>query len=422
MKAEIIYIGTELLLGQILNSNAVFLGRELSALGIDCYFQTIVGDNKDRIKESFRIALERANLIITTGGLGPTSDDLTTECWAELFDEKLILDEKVLENIKQIFARRNRVMAESNIKQAFRPASSDLLQNPIGTAPGIIWDLTKQCKKHNLGNGEYKLAMTFPGVPREMQAMWKETAQSFLARKLSGQNILVWKELKFYGIGESALAEQVQDLLNMKDPTVAPLAGKAECRLRLATKAPTEEIGLKRLKSTEEEIFKRVGKFVYGFNDDTLESVVAQKLKKQNLILALAESCTGGLLSQRLTDIPGSSAYTKTNIVAYANESKIQLLKINPALIERFGVVSEEVAIEMAEGIRELAKADIGLSITGIAGPDGGSKEKPIGTVYIAIAYKNLKKAKKFSFGQSIRSDNRWLASQEALNWLRQIL
>ncbi len=417
MKAEIIFIGTELLLGQILNSNAVFLGQELASLGIDCHFQTIVGDNKERVQLAVQTATQRADLIITTGGLGPTSDDLTHESLSELFAEELKLDQKVLEHIKEMFKKRNREMADSNAKQAYRPASADLLFNPIGTAPGIIWDISKKCK-----TTDTKLILTFPGVPSEMKAMWKEIAKPFLIEKLEPKQVLVYKELKIYGLGESSLAERVQDLLDLQDPTIAPLAGRAECRLRLATKAETKEIGFEKLKTIEDEIFKRVGEFIYGFDDETLESVVANKLKKQNLTLALAESCTGGLLSQRLTELAGSSAYTKTNIITYSNESKTKMLQVEPNILEQFGAVSEEVALQMAEGVQKLAQTDLGLAITGIAGPDGGSIQKPIGLVYIAISYKNLKQAQKFDFGQATRSDIRWLASQSALNWLRKII
>lgn len=418
MKAEIIFIGTELLLGQILNSNAVFLSQELNFLGIDCHFQTIVGDNKKRIQEAVQIALQRStDFIITTGGLGPTSDDLTHESLAELFNEELKLDQKVLNHIEELFKKRNKIMTTSNAKQAYRPASADLLFNSVGTAPGIIWNISSKCQSPN-----NTIILTFPGVPREMQTMWKEVAKPFLAKKTTGGQVLVYKELKFYGIGESALAEKVQDLLDLDDPTIAPLAGKAECRLRLATKAQNQAQGLEKLKPIEDKIFARVGEFIYGFDDQTLEMVVAEKLKSQNLTLAIAESCTGGLLSKRLTDLAGSSAYTKMNIITYSNESKNEILKVELSALNSFGAVSEEVALQMAEGIKQLAKTDIGLSITGIAGPEGGSPEKPIGRVYIAISYKNLKQAQKFDFGHGTRSDIRWLASQEALNYLRKVL
>ncbi len=422
MRAEIIYIGTELLLGQILNSNAVFLGGELASLGIDCYFQTVVGDNKDRIKESFQTALSRADLVITTGGLGPTSDDLTTECWAGLFNESLILDEKVLKHIEELFKKRNRQMPITNQKQAQRPKTADLLPNPVGTAPGIIWDVTEHCKNFGFGNGEQKLVLTFPGVPRELHAMWEETARPYLAKLGGGSGQLVWKELKFYGIGESALAELCQDLLDLNDPTVAPLAGRAECRLRLATKAQTQEFGQAKLLPIEEEIKKRAGNFLYGFNSDTLESLVAQKLKTQNLTIALAESCTGGLLSKRLTDLPGSSSYVKCNFVTYSNESKTKLLGVSKQVLEEQGAVSEEVAKQMAEGARKVSETDYGLGVTGIAGPDGGTPEKPVGTVYMAIASENKTEVKKFNFGSAARDDIRWLSSQEALFWLTKLL
>jgi nicotinamide-nucleotide amidase len=421
MRAEIICIGTELLLGQIINSNAAFLGAELGALGIDCYFQTVVGDNKERIKESFKLALKRADLILTTGGLGPTSDDLTTECWAEFFEQSLVLDPEVLKHIEELFAKRNRPMAASNRKQALRPNGANLLSNPVGTAPGIVWDVSELCKKYNLGEGQNKLIMTFPGVPRELKAMWSDSYR-LLAKKMAGEKVLVWKELKFYGIGESLLAEKVQDLLDLNDPTVAPLAGHGECRLRLATKAGGQEEGLEKLKKFEETIRERVGEFIYGENADTLESLVAYLLKTKKQTLAIAESCTGGLLSQRLTEIPGSSEYTLLNIVTYSNESKKQILNVSQASLEHHGAVSEEVAYEMASGIKKLAGSDYGVSLTGIAGPDGGTTDKPVGTVYIGLATPDKLEVKNFSFGKATREDIRWLSTQEALNWLRQVL
>jgi len=419
MKAEVIYIGTELLLGEVLNTNAVFLGSELMSLGIDCYFQTVVGDNKDRIKESFQTALQRADLVITTGGLGPTPDDLTTECWAEFFDKELILDEVVLEEIKDKFKKLNRTMSPSNAKQAYRPQTADLFPNPAGSAPGIIWDVKELCEQKNISTSDFKIVMTFPGVPRELKAMWKTTARDFLSSKIDASQKLFWKELRFYGIGESSLAEKVQDLLDLPDPTVAPLAGKAECLLRLATKAPTESEANIKLQSVEAEIKNRVGEFLYGYNSDTLESVVGKLLSEKQETLAVVESCTGGLLSKRLTDIAGSSNYIKLNATTYSNESKHKLLAVSQNTLQSCGAVSEQVALQMAQGMKALAESDWALSITGIAGPGGGSEEKPVGTVYMALIGKNFQETKLFHFGSRSRSDIRWITTQEALNWLR---
>jgi len=422
MKAEIIFIGTELLLGQVLNSNAVFLGRELAALGIDCYFETIVGDNKERIKASFQTALDRADLIITTGGLGPTSDDLTTECWAELFDEELVFDEAVFQKIKERFERANKSMVESNRKQAYRPKSSDTLPNPAGTAPGIIWDVSKLYEAKRGHSQERKLVMTFPGVPKELKAMWDTTAKKFLMSLNASAERLFWKELKFYGIGESALAERVQDLLDLTDPTVAPLAGRDECRLRIACKGLTHAEAEEKLERLETEIKARVGQFLYGYDDDTLESVLGELLKQNKQTLAVAESCTGGLLSERLTSVPGSSAYVNLNVITYSNNSKKQILEVSEEALNSFGAVSQVVALQMAKGIKKLAKSDWSIAITGIAGPDGGTAEKPVGSVYIAWVGEGIEEVKLFQFGARKREDIRWSACQEALNGLRQHL
>lgn len=412
MRAEIIFIGTELLLGQIVNSNAVFLGQELISLGIDCYFQTIVGDNKDRIKEAFEIAIKRSDLIITTGGLGPTSDDLTTECLAEFFGEELVLDEKILQHIQNLFDKYNKKMAESNKKQALRPKSANILFNSAGTAPGIIWQKTF--------NEKQKIILTFPGVPTEVKIMWGEIAKPFLIDFLQSQNKnsekLYFKELKFYGIGESDLAEKVQDLLDQNDPTTAPLAGQDECRLRIATKAINEEIANQKISEVESIIQKRVGQFIYGINQETLESVLIEKLKYKKQTIALAESCTGGLISKRLTDIPGSSVCIGLNIITYSNESKISLLKVKPQTLNEFGAVSEQTVLEMAAGIINLAKSDWALAVSGVAGPTG----KPIGEIFLALinADNSFQEVKKLQLGNRSRKEIRWKTSQEALAWI----
>jgi nicotinamide-nucleotide amidase len=412
MRAEIIFIGTELLLGQIMNSNAVFLGAELMSLGIDCYFQTVVGDNKDRIKQAFETALTRSDLIITTGGLGPTSDDLTTECLAEFFGEELVLDQAILEHIQNLFVKYNKKMAESNKKQALRPKTADVLFNSAGTAPGIIWQKSFQEKQ--------KIILTFPGVPREVKTMWNEIAKPFLIDLLHKQSPdlerLYFKELKFYGIGESDLAEKVQDLLDKNDPTTAPLAGQDECRLRIATKAINQEIANQKIKEIELIINQRVGQFIYGINDESLESVVINKLKDKKQTISLAESCTGGLISKRLTDIAGSSACIGLNVITYSNESKINLLKVKPETLSSSGAVSEQTVLEMATGIINLAKTDWALAVSGIAGPSG----EPIGKVFLALikSDNSFREVKTLDLGLRSREEIRWKTSQEALAWI----
>jgi nicotinamide-nucleotide amidase len=343
-------------------------------------------------------------------------------------------------------------MPETNQKQALRPKSAEILPNPSGTAPGIIWNVLELWHlKNNIpksenelklpphGNpykGEFqehlkkeKLIMTFPGVPRELHEMWKEIAFPFLSTKLAGEKKLFFKEIKFYGIGESALAEKVQDLLDLTDPTVAPLAGNAECRLRIATKANNLQDAEIKLKEIENKIGERVGEFIYGYDSDSLESIVGNILKQKQKTLAVAESCTGGLISERLTNISGSSAYIKLNVVTYSNESKNQILNVKNESLAKYGAVSEQIALEMAQGVRDLAGSDYGLSITGIAGPGGGSIEKPIGTVFIAFVGDGFQEITKLNLGilnknnsDKNRLDIKWKSSQEALNLVRKIL
>jgi nicotinamide-nucleotide amidase len=243
-----------------------------------------------------------------------------------------------------------------------------------------------------------------------------------LSQKVNNSQKLVVKELKFFGIGESRLAERIQDILNQADPTVAPLVSEGECRLRMATKAVTEEDALLKLEKTEALIREQVGEFIYGFNEDTLESVLASLLIKNKQTLSVAESCTGGLLSKRLTDVPGSSAYITCNIVTYSNQSKIDLLKVKATELEKHGAVSEEVALAMALGVKGLNKSDWAIAITGIAGPDGGSEDKPVGTVFVSVVGEHFEKTIKLNLGNRPRQDIRWMASQEALNLMRKIL
>ena len=423
MRAEILAVGTELLLGQIVNSNAAFLSQELNSLGIDCFYQTVVGDNKNRIKECLKIAFERANLVITTGGLGPTSDDLTVETCAEFFDTKMFLDEEALKDIKKIFERRKIHMVKSNEKQALRPLGSLIIPNPTGTAPGVIWDVTEKINKK-----ETKILVCLPGVPSEMKLMWAGAMNSSLSQMLFEGKQLFYKELKFYGIGESALAERVQDFLDMDDPTVAPLASEGECKLRIATKAESKDEAFEKISQTEKNIIKRVGEYIYGSDSDTLESVVARLFTEKKLSLTIAESCTGGLLSKRLTDIPGSSVFFKCSIVSYSNESKEKILGVSSSLINSKGAVSEEVAEEMAKGALKLSGSDISISITGIAGPTGDTPDKPLGLVFVSFCWqeKNSKeiftKNFRLDFGNAGRNNVRYRTTQECLNLLRKHL
>ncbi|MBX9770435.1 MAG: competence/damage-inducible protein A [Candidatus Obscuribacterales bacterium] len=423
-KAEILAIGTELLLGQILNTNAQFLSQELADLGIDCMWHSTVGDNKDRIKESLKFALDRVDIVITTGGLGPTADDLTIECIAEFFGCPMIFDEATSRLIKSIFEKRGLSMPPSNDKQAKRPEGSEILPNPVGTAPGIIWKLGENLlSKAGIKDPQKeRVILTFPGVPSEMETMWGQTGRSYLESNYSGG--VIWScDLKHYGIGESALAEQVGDLLDMSNPTVAPLAGSGECRLRVTAKAKTGEEARKMAQPVIDEITSRSGDLLYGTDKDSLEAVVGRMLTDRDLTIALAESCTGGLASKRLTDIAGSSKYVKLNLVTYSNEAKQEILGVHEFILNTKGAVSSECAHAMATGARKVAHADIGVGITGVAGPDGGTDEKPVGLVYLALVTNDFQTDKTLRFPSNLpRREIRERTASEALNMVRLFL
>jgi nicotinamide-nucleotide amidase len=375
MTAEIICVGTELLLGDIVNTNAQFLALELARLGIPHYYQTVVGDNVDRLQKAIAIAIDRASILIFTGGLGPTPDDLTTETIADFFQTPLREDPAVLAAIEEKFNRIGRVMSPSNRKQALIPIGADFLPNPSGTAPGMIW---KPRSRLTL--------LTFPGVPSEMKRMWSETAVPYLESQGWGQTRIYSRSLKFRGIGESALAEKVVHLLDLSNPTVAPYAGLGEVRLRVSTRASSETEALAVIEPVAKEIQAIAGLDYFGSDEDTLSSVVGQLLRQRQQTLSVAESCTGGELGEMITQVAGSSAYFLGGVIAYDNRLKIALLGVNEADLALIGAVSETVARQMAIGVQQRLGTDWGLSITGIAGPGGGSEEKPVGLVYLGLA------------------------------------
>jgi len=375
ISAEIICIGTELLLGEILNSNAQYLATQLAALGISHFYQTVVGDNPDRIQKVLAIAAGRSNLIITTGGLGPTPDDLTTETIASFFDAPLTERPEVWDDIIQKFKSLGRELTENNRKQALLPVGADILPNPIGSAPGMIWQPQPGL-----------LILTFPGIPSEMYAMWQQTAIPLLHAKGWVKQVFHSRVLSYWGITESGLAERVQKFFDLTNPTVAPYANYGQARLRITACAATQAQAQNLIAPVEAEILQLTGADCYGTDDDTLASVVGDALKRNQQTLAVAESCTGGWLGEMITAMPGSSSYFLGGMISYSNAAKINLLDVSPSDLEQYGAVSEQVAIQMSIGAKVKLKSDWGISITGIAGPDGGSAEKPVGLVYIGIA------------------------------------
>ncbi|HEY9810817.1 MAG TPA: competence/damage-inducible protein A [Halomicronema sp.] len=375
MSAEIICVGTELLLGDILNTNAQFLAKELAALGIAHYYQTVVGDNPDRLKQVINIAKNRAQILIFTGGLGPTPDDLTHETIADFFVTPLIERPDIIADISQKYSARARVMADSNRKQALIPQGAEILPNPTGTAPGIIWQ-----PQANL------TIFTFPGVPKEMHRMWRETAVPFLKNQGWGKNVIYSRTLKFWGISESTLAEKVGSFLDLSNPTVAPYASQGEVKLRVTAKAASQEEAQDLIGPVQAQLKEIAGLDYFGADEETLATVVGQLLLNKGQTLGVAESCTGGGIGKMITDVAGSSAYFLGGVISYDNQVKISLLGVNHQDLSQLGAVSDTVAEQMALGVRSALGSDWGISITGIAGPGGGTETKPVGLVYIGLA------------------------------------
>lgn len=376
MSAELICVGSELLLGDILNTNAQYIARELAVLGIPHYYQTVVGDNRDRLRRAIEIASDRAQILIFTGGLGPTPDDLTVETLANTFDTPLRERPEVLADIEAKYTQRGRTMSPSNRKQALIPDGADVLPNPIGSAPGIIWQ-----PRPNL------TIFTFPGVPAEMKRMWRETAVPTLKQQGWGREMFHSRTLKFWGISESRLAENVADLLDSANPTVAPYANFGHVKLRVSARASSQEAAIALIDPVADRIRDIAGSHYYGCDDDTLATVVGQLLHAKGQTLAVAESCTGGNLGKTLTDIPGSSAYFWGGVIAYDNRIKETLLGVSGEDLAQQGAVSATVAEQMARGVRDRCGTDWGIGITGVAGPGGGTAEKPVGLVYLGLAF-----------------------------------
>ncbi|WP_337533084.1 competence/damage-inducible protein A [Anaerotignum faecicola] len=405
MKAEILAVGTELLLGDILNTNAQFLAQELANLGIEVYYQTVVGDNPQRLKDTIFHAFSRADFIITTGGLGPTEDDLTKETAAEYFGERLILDERALGRIRKYFDRTGRVMTENNVKQAMVPEKNGIvLYNDNGTAPGIIMEK----------NG--KMIVMLPGPPRETIPMFQNQVKPYLTKKQ--EFTFVSRILRVAEVGESAMEERVKDIIDAQtNPTIAPYAKDGEAILRITAKARDEEEANRLIDPVAAVLKERLGDAVYGEGETDLETVVAEQLLQKQLTLAVAESCTGGMIASKLVEYPGISAALVEGCVTYSNEAKMHRLGVKAETLEKYGAVSEETAKEMAEGIARTSGADIGLATTGVAGPES-SEGKPVGLVYIAVAYKGKTEVYTCHFVGK-RNKIRERAAYTALNRLR---
>jgi nicotinamide-nucleotide amidase len=372
MVAELISVGTELLMGNIVNTNAAYLSRKLAAMGISVYYQSTVGDNKERLKSAIQTAFDRADIVILSGGLGPTADDLTKETAAEVLGRDMYLDERSTERIREYFARIHRTnITENNWKQAMIPEKAIILDNHNGTAPGIIME----------ENG--KSVILLPGPPNELQLMFEESVIPYLQK--DNCKVLYSKMVKVCGIGESRAETMVKDLMDTQtNPTIAPYAKTGEVHFRITAMAESKEAGKELVKPVVKELKQRFGDAVYTTKEEvTLEEKVVKMVKKLGLTMVTAESCTGGMLASKLINVSGVSEIFKAGLVTYANEAKRELLGVQKKTLKKYGAVSRETAEEMVLGAAERYDADVAVSITGIAGPEGGTEEKPVGLVYI---------------------------------------
>ena len=406
---EILCIGTELLLGNIVNGNARWLAEALAGLGIPHFRQGVVGDNPERLRDAVLEAATRSKLLVCTGGLGPTPDDLTTATLAATFDTPLEERPDVLHELEIKLRARGRSLGPSNRKQALLPKGAQVLPNPTGTAPGMIWSPEPGFT-----------VMTFPGVPSEMRAMWQQTAVPWLEQQQLVTGTFRSRLLHFWGISESSLAELVAPLLELQNPTVAPYAGQGEVKLRITAHGQTAQEAEATITPVEQELRRIGGEHVFGIDDDSLASVVLEQLRTRGQSLAVAESCTGGGVGSALTAIIGSSNVFLGGVIAYANRIKQDLLEVPSDLLEREGAVSAAVAQAMAEGARRQLGSDWGVAVTGVAGPGGGSESKPVGLVHFAVAGPDGTNHLERRYGNRRERDwIRGLSVGDALNLLR---
>lgn len=402
---ELISVGTEILLGDILNTDAQFLSIELARLGISVIHQSTVGDNRERLLAQLKEAADRSDIIILSGGLGPTPDDLTKEVCCEFFGKKMFLHEPTVEKIKTYFSTKGMKMAQNNLKQAMLPKDCVIFPNDNGTAPGMAIEK----------DGVHILVL--PGPPRELKPMFRNCAVPYLMQ--FSDRIIVSHNIRTFGIGESSMAERVNDLFDAENPTVAPYAKDGEALLRVTAMARTKEEAENLCKPVINEIKKRLDGFVYGVDYTCIEEAVIEKLKEKHIKVATAESCTGGLIAKRITDVPGASEVFDCGIISYANEIKHRVLGVSEVDLKKYGAVSEPVARQMAQGALKVSGADIAVSVTGIAGPDSDSTNKPVGLVYIGLADRDNVWVRELRTSRKDRSYNRYVSASNALNMIR---
>lgn len=406
MKAEILCVGTELLLGDIVNTNAAFLSKELARLGINVYHQSVVGDNSDRLKTSLKDAIENNDIVITSGGLGPTYDDITKETAAELFGLELEFDEESMKHINEYYEKINRTMTQSVRKQAYIPKGAIALKNDFGTAPGIYLEK----------NG--KVIILLPGPPREIKPMFLNCAVPLL-KKLTGSTMFS-RTVHIFDVGESLIETKLREMMTtLKNPTVAPYAKDGEVLLRITASAESVDAAKKSIEPVINQIREIIGdENIYGIDSGNLQTALVTKLKEKKLKIATAESLTGGLVSKRITEVAGASEVLECGVCSYSNRIKHEVLGVSAETLEKYTEYSDQTAVEMAEGVRRLSGADIGVSTTGIAGPGGGTKEKSVGLVYVGISTKNKSFARELRLSKGFPQEReliRYLASSHAL-------
>lgn len=406
MQAELIFTGTELLLGEVTNTHGQYLGRKLSELGIEVVRHTAVGDCKNNLKEVLRGALARSDIVFTTGGLGPTTDDVTKESLAELLGLEMVLNESALNCMREFFKRRGTTVPDALMKQAYMPAGAEVLPNLEGSAPGVML---------KYGN---RMIFMLPGPPRELRSIFENSVQPVLAGLGARGEVTYSKVFKLTGISESEVQVRLADISKSENPLLAFVAKPGEVDVRVTARA--EDIKSARIMAGElgEKVRERLSGYIFGTGNEVLEATVGKLLTQKGVTVAVAESCTGGLIAKRLTDIAGSSRYFMGGVVAYDNTVKSGLLGVPTATLAKHGAVSREVAVSMAQGIRHITGSELGLAVTGIAGPEGGSPQKPVGLVYIALAASDGTCCREFRF-PGHRDAVRCGAANAGLNMIR---
>ncbi len=407
MTVELISVGTELLLGNIVNTNAAYLAEKCADLGLSCFYQSVVGDNEERLGAVLKAALERSDIVILSGGLGPTEDDLTKEVSAKVMGRQLVMHEPSKKRIEEYFTSRNMELTENNWKQAMMPEGAIAVNNENGTAPGVI-----------IEDGEKKVIL-LPGPPNEMIPMFEKSIMPYLEG--SDPEVIYSQTVKICGVGESKAETLIKDMIDSQsNPTIATYAKNCEVHLRVTAKAAGEKEAKKLVKPVVKELKNRFGPCIYTTNADiTLEKAVVDLLIANKLTVSTVESCTGGMLAARLIDVSGVSDVYKSGYITYSNKAKRRILGIKKGLLEKKGAVSEEVAKEMAKGAAAISRAEVAVSITGIAGPGGGTEEKPVGLVYIACSVCGKIKVRKYNF-RGNRAKIRETAVSSALILMRQ--